>query len=144
MRKMELLDRIDTKRYDTEEIVDRANHFAELTDDERERNLGLWNYTGLDTASHPLSALLRESHNQTCVVRDIDGQVWMLAQESSISDRWSRGPLCRGNLIDERSLEDQLEHDPVWLASADIRLSVAEIHELLDGLPEAPGRLQAF
>lgn len=141
---MDLLDWIDTKRCDTKGIVDRANRFASLTDDERGEYFGLWHYAGLDTARHPLSKLLRESHNETCIVRDLDGALWMLAQESSLSDSWLRGRLCRGNLVDKTSLEDQLEHDPRWLEDAGIPLSGVELRELLDCLPEAPGRLQTF
>jgi hypothetical protein len=69
------------------------------------------------------------------VVRDLDGTLQLLWQESSISDRWSRDPLCRENLIDDGTLQERLIDDPDWLAGAEISLSLAELRGLLAGLP---------
>lgn len=142
---MDLLDQLDERRHDTEGILDAANEFGQLTDAEQdETEGGLWSYARLDEAEHPFTSLVRESHNETCVVRDLDGTLQLLWQESSISSRWSRGPLYRENLIDDGALEELLEDDPNWLAEAGIPLSVAELNRLLAELPHADGPVVSF
>jgi hypothetical protein len=89
-------------------------------------------------------ALVRESHNATCVVRDLDGALQFLWQESVASDRWSIGPLYRENLIDDSDLEDLLDADPDWLADQGISLSPSELIALLMALPSAPGPTMRF
>lgn len=68
----------------------------------------------------------------------------LLWQESSILDRWSRGPLYRENLIDDGALAERLEDEPGWLAEAGIPLSVAELNRLLGELPHADGPVVSF
>jgi hypothetical protein len=98
----------------------------------------------LDEAQNPLTSLLRESHNETCVVRDLDGTLQLLWQESSISDHWSRGPLYRENLIDDGALEELLKDDPGWLGESGIPLAVPELSQLLGELPNADGLVLSF
>jgi hypothetical protein len=142
---MDPIDRLDGRRHDSMAIVDAANEFSQLTDFEQDEiEGGLGTYAGLDEAEHPLTSLLRESHNATCVVRDLDGTLQLLWQESSISDRWSRGPLCRENLIDDGTLQEHLDDDPDWLAGAGISLSSAELRGLLAGLPNADGPMVSY
>lgn len=138
----DLLDRLDSSRHDTLAILDAANGFGGLTDSEQdETEFDLWGHAGLDDAQHPLSALLRESNNQTCVVRDLDGTLQLLWQKSASSERWQRGPLRRGNLIDTETLEERDANDPGWLAAAGIDLSPQELLEMLAFLPTASGPL---
>ncbi|MGN6817019.1 MAG: hypothetical protein ACTHK3_13205 [Solirubrobacterales bacterium] len=140
---MDLLDRLDDRRHDTLAILDAANEFGQLTDAEQDATEGgLEGYAGLDEAQHPFTSLLRESHNSTYVLRDLDGSLQLLWQESSISDRWSRGPLHRENLIDDGALEDLLEEDPDWLA--EMPLSAEELSQLLAELPNADGPVMSF
>lgn len=142
---MDLLDQLDDRRHDTLAILDAANEFGQLTDAEQdETEGGLEGHAGLDEVQHPFTSLLRESHNATYVLRDLDGTLQLLWQESSISDRWSRGPLYRENLIDDGALEELLEGDPNWLAEAGISLSVAELNRLLAELPHADGPVLSF
>jgi hypothetical protein len=106
-RRPDPFDQLDEARHDTLAILDAANEFGRLTDFEQEETeFGLWGRAGLDNAQHPLTAFLRESHNETYVVRDLDGSLQLLWQESSISDRWARGPLYRENLIDYATIEN--------------------------------------
>jgi hypothetical protein len=142
---MDLLDQLDDRRHDTLAILDAANEFGQLTDAEQDATEGgLESHAGLDEVQHPFTSLLRESHNATYVLRDLDGTLQLLWQESSISDRWSRGPLYRENLIDDGALEELLEDDPNWLAEAGISLSVAELNRLLAELPHADGPVLSF
>jgi hypothetical protein len=142
---MDLLDRIDTERHDTMAILDAANEYSRLTDAEQGEYLALCDYAGLEAAQHPLTALLRESHNETWVVRDLDGTLQLLWQVSSVSDRWSRGALCRENLIDDGELEELLENEPDWLTEAGISLSVAELTSLMTAaLPTAEEPVLSF
>ncbi|MGN6257129.1 MAG: hypothetical protein ACTHN3_05170 [Solirubrobacterales bacterium] len=141
---MDLLDRLDRQRHDAMAILDAANKFGRLTGAEQESYLGLWDFAGMDEARHPLTEFLRESHNETCVIRDLDGSVQLLWQESSMSDRWLSGPLYRENLIDDDALEDLLENDPHCLTEAGISLSRDEFWALLTDLPEAPGPVLSF
>lgn len=142
---MDLLDRLHQHRHDTKGILDAANEFGQLSDSEQDEiEGGLWSYAGLDEAEHPLTSLLRESHNATCVVRDLDGTLQLLWQEPSISDRWSQGPLYRENLIDDGALEELLEDDPGWLAGAGIALTPGKLQELLSGLPNADGPVVSY
>jgi hypothetical protein len=70
---VDLLDKLDPKRHHTMAILDAAADFARLTDAEQDDHLGLWAYSGMDHAQNPLTELLREGHNATCTVRDLDG-----------------------------------------------------------------------
>jgi hypothetical protein len=73
-------------------ILDAANEFGQLADAEQdETEGGFESHAGLEEVQHPFTSLLRESHNATYVLRDLDGTLQLLWQESSISDRWSRG-----------------------------------------------------
>jgi hypothetical protein len=140
---MDLLDRLDDRRHDTLAMLDAANEFGQLTDAEQDATEGgLESYVGLDEAQHPFTSLLRESHNATYVLRDLDGTLQLLWQESSISDRWSRGPLHRENLIDDGALDELLEEDSAWLA--EIPLSVEELGQVLAELPNADGPVMSF
>lgn len=140
---MDPLDQIDERRHDTLAILDAANDFGCLTDAETEyQEEGIWAYAGLDEAQHPFTALLRESHNATCVVRDLDGKLQLLWQESS-SSRWSRGPLYRQNLINDEDLEDQVDADPDWL-KAICPLPVVELRSVLATLPKADSPVMSF
>lgn len=140
---MDLLDQLDDRRHDTLAILDAATEFGQLTDAEQDATEGgLESYAGLDEARHPFTFLLRESHNATYVLRDLDGSLQLLWQEPSISDRWSRGPLYRENLIDDRAPEDLLEEDPDWLA--EVPLSVEELDQALAELPSADGPVTSF
>ncbi len=141
---MELLDQLDPKRHDTLAILDAIGAFAELSDAEQDDYLGLWGYAGMDEAQHPLTALLREGHNATCVIRDLDGTLQFLWQENSISDHWLRGPLYREHLIDGEELELEIANDPQWLDECEIPLPFDSLCELLAGLPAAPGPVMSF
>lgn len=69
---MDAIDRLDGRRHDSMVIVDAANEFSRPTDfGQDEIEGGLRTHAGLDEAEHPLTSLLRESHNATCVVRDL-------------------------------------------------------------------------
>jgi len=126
-------------------ILDAANEFGQLTDFEQdETEGGALGHAGLFESQHPLTSLLRESHNATCVVRDLDGTLHLLWQESSISDRWSLGPLCRENLVDDGTLEERLGDDPGWLSEVGISLSIVELRGLLDGLSSAEGPVVTY
>jgi hypothetical protein len=112
---MELLDTIDTRRHDTLAIIDAANGFGSLSEAEADEHFGPWEYAGLEDAQHPLSALLPEGHNATCVVRDLDGGLNFLWQEESTSEHWLIGPLYREHLRDIEEVERTARRRP-WLA----------------------------
>jgi hypothetical protein len=141
---MELLDLLDQKRHDTLGILDALNDFGRLSDAEQDAYLGIWEYAGLDSAQHPLTALLRESHNETWVVRDLDGTLQLLWQESSSSDRWQRGPLWEEHLIDFLELEERLDHEPAWLEEAEISLPLTDLGRVLADLPSAEHRVMSL
>ncbi len=86
---VELLDVLDQARYESLGILDALNEFGRLSDAEQDAYLGIWEYAGLDSAQRLLTALLGEGHNQTWVVRDLDGTLRLLWQVSSSSDRWA-------------------------------------------------------
>lgn len=133
------MDLLDDRRHDTLAILDAANEFGQLTDAEQDATEGgLESYVGLDEAQHPFTSLLPESHNATYVLRDLEGSLQLLWQESSISDCWSLGPLHRENLIDDGALEE----DSDWLV--EIPLSVEELGRLLAELPNADGPVMSF
>jgi hypothetical protein len=142
-RRPDPFDELDEARHDTTlAILDAANEVGQFTDFEQEEaEFGLWGHAGLDTAQHPLTALLRESHNETCVVRDLDGSLQLLWQESAISDRWARGPLHRESLIDDATIEERAEDDPRWLSGANLALPLPDLLGLLKRIPSAPGRV---
>ena len=141
---MDAIDDLDTRRFDSLAIVDAANAFADLSDEAQGEELGLWEYSGMDDARHPLSSLLREGHNATCVVRDLDGSLQLLWQESSTSDRWSRGPLYREHLMDDQELEELVGDDPDWLVEAEISMPLGELRRLLAGLPSSDQPVVSF
>lgn len=141
---MDPLDELDVRRHDAEAIADSANEFASLTDAEQEEHLGLWGFAGMDEAQNPLTALLRESHNDGCVIRDLDGGFAFLWQEASTSDRWLLAPLFRENLIDDDELRELLEADPDWLSDRGITMSRDEMAAVLAQLPNAPGSVMTF
>jgi hypothetical protein len=141
---MDGLDQLDVRRHDSKAIVDAAHEFSGLTDAEQDEHLGLWAYAGMDDAQHPFTGLLREGHNETCVVRDLDGTLQLLWQETSTSDQWLVGPLFRENLIDDGDLKEQLGADPDWLADRDIFVSPTELSTLMSTLPSAPGPVMSF
>ena len=136
---MDHLDQLDARRHDAKAVVDAANGFSHLSAAEQDEHLDLSGYVGMDDAQHPFTGLVRESHKGTCVVRDLDGALQFLWQESVASGRWSIGPLYRENLIDDSDLEDLLDADPDWLADQGIPLSPSELIALLTELPSAPG-----
>jgi hypothetical protein len=138
------LDQLDGRRHDAKAVVGAANDFSRLSGAEQEEHLGLWGYAGMDDAQHPFTGLLRESHNGTCVVRDLDGTLQFLWQESAAFDRWSIGPLYRENLIDDSDLEELLDADPDWLSDQGISLSPPELIALMAALPSAPGPVMRF
>jgi hypothetical protein len=138
---MDLVDRLDGgSRHDTMAILDAANEFSELTDFEQdETEFGCWGYAGLAEAEHPLTTFLRETSQPAYVVRDLDGTLWRLWEESPISGRWSRGRLFREHLVNDEMLDERDEDDPGWVSQKGICLSPAELRELLTGLPGANG-----
>jgi len=108
---MNLLDQLDDRRHDTLAILGAANEFGQFTDAEQdETEGGLWSYAGLGEAEHPLTSLLRESHNATRVVRDLDGTLQLLvagvldlgsvvarpAPPRELDRRWSARRTARG------------------------------------------------
>lgn len=141
---MDLFDKLDARRHDAMAIVDAANAFANLTDAEQEEHVGLWGFAGMDEAQHALTALLRESHNDGCVIRDLDGSLVFLWQEVSTSDRWLTGPLFQENLIDDSELKELLDGDPDWLADREISLAREEVVAVIAQLPNAPGPVTRF
>jgi hypothetical protein len=126
-----LLEQLDPKRHDALAILDAIGDFGQLSDAEQDDHLGLWAYSGMDEAQHPLTVLLREGHNATCVVRDLDGTLQFLWQENSTSDRWSRGPLYREHLMDDEELGEAIEDDPRWLDEREISLPLDSLYEVL-------------
>jgi hypothetical protein len=136
MRAVDLLDRIESSRYDVDAIVDAANRYTTLSDREQEETFSLWEYSGLAEAAHPLSSLLRESHNETVVVRGLDGQLEMLWVEPR-TDEWHSGPLCRENLIGNEELAE---------SEGALELGVTDegLQRLLAALPTAPGPVISF
>jgi len=72
---VDLFDKLDARRYDAMATADTANEFANLTDAQQEEHLGLWGFAGMDEAQHPLTALLREGHNDGCVI-GISMEAW--------------------------------------------------------------------
>jgi hypothetical protein len=141
-RRPDPFDQFAEARHDTLAILDAANEFGQLTEFEQEETeFGLWGHAELDNAQHPLTAFLRESHNETYVVRDLDGSLQLLWQESSISDRWARGLLYRENLIDDATIEERAEDDPRWLPSSSLVLPLPDLLGLLGRIPSAPDRV---
>jgi hypothetical protein len=139
-----LLDRIDGRRHDTTAILDAVNAFGSLSEAEADEHFGPWEYAGLDDAQHPISALLPEGHNGTCVVRDLDGSLNFLWQEESTSERWLIGPLYREHLRDIEEVEELLEGDAGWLVDNGIPVSPDELGAVLGELPETPGPVVSF
>lgn len=144
IRLVDVLDPIDPRRFDTEAICEAATRFAELPNEEQDEYLNVWDYAGMLEAEHPFTALLRESHNATCVVRDIDGALQLLWQEHSTSDRWLVGPLCSENLIDADSPEDTGFDAAEWIDDEGLSFTVDQLHAALDALPSAPGPVMRF
>jgi hypothetical protein len=141
-RRPDPFDELGEARHDTLAILDAANGFGQLTESEQEETeFGLWGHAGLDDAQHPLTLFLRESHNETCVVRDLDGSLQLLWQESAISGRWARGPLYRENLIDDATIEERAKGDVHWLSSANLALPLPDLLGLLVRIPSAPDRV---
>lgn len=137
---MDLLDQLDDRRHDTMAVLDLANEFDNLTDAESaEHEGGVRTYSGLDDAQHPFTTLLKESHNQTCVVRDLDGSLQLMWTESSMSNRWARTPLHRENLIGDRDFEDRVEADPDWLPETGLALPTVDVLRVLSTLPHGEG-----
>ncbi len=141
---MDLLKRISPARYDAEAVAETATRFQGLSQEEQDEYLGLWHYAGLDEASHPFTSLLRESHNNTCVVRDLDGSLQLLWEDEPRSGRWLVSPLYQENLIGDDEIADLLDADPDWLASCELELSHDELSRLLASLPGAPGPAMRF
>jgi hypothetical protein len=140
---VELLDTISPDHYDAEATVSKASRYEHLTTEEQNEYLGLWEFAGLDEAAHPLSCLLRESHNATSVIRDLDGSLQMLWEEPR-SGEWNVGPLSRQNLIDDDQIADALEADPEWLADCGLPLTTDELTRLLDSLRMLPAPVMRF
>jgi hypothetical protein len=133
------LDHLAPERYDVDALVAAANDYEKLSEDERDNYVGVWDFAGLDEASHPLGALLWESHNQTAVVRGLDGQLYLVFETSAGSRAWSCGPLYRDNLINEDLIYEQVEGDPEWLSETFPGMSVEQLVQLVNSLPPAGG-----
>jgi hypothetical protein len=131
---IDLLDQLDPRRFDAEAICRLLNQFDDLPPAEQdEHEFGIWGYAGLDDSQHVLSLLLRESHNSTCVVRDLDGSL-VLIWEEPLAGRWHFGPLSAGNLADP-------EDSPHEGAS---ELNTDLVEAIIASLPEASGRVMSF
>lgn len=141
---MDALDQIDLNRHDAMAILDALNSFATLTDAEQDEYFGPLEYAGLDEAEHPLAALLPEGRNGTSVVRDLDGTLYLIWQESSTSDRWLIGPVYRDHLPAVEDIEETLESEPDWLGGLGISVSLTELRDLLLEFPIAPGPVVTF
>jgi hypothetical protein len=141
---VDALDLIDARRHDSEAILQTANAYATLSEAKEEEHPDLWEYAAMDAAQHPFVSLLPEAHNATCIVRDLDGILRFLWQESPSSDRWLIGPLCRQHLIDIEEVEQVLEDDPEWLRDQGIAGSADDLAQVLSELPDAPGPLMSF
>jgi hypothetical protein len=135
---MGLLDGIDPQRHDAMAVLDAANGYGSLSNAEQDEE-DLWEYAGMNEAQHPLIALLPEAHNGTCIVRDLDGELKFLWEEAPASDRWLIGPLFREHLIEISDIEEAMEEESEWLVDRGISVSLADLSEVLSGLPEAPG-----
>jgi hypothetical protein len=71
----ELLDRIDPARYDVDAIVARLNEWDTIPEEEQEEHEDITVYSGIDEATHPLTALIGEAHNAFYAVRGLDVRV---------------------------------------------------------------------
>jgi hypothetical protein len=89
-------------------------------------------------------SLLRESHNDTCVVRDLDGTLQLLWQEDATSERWFRGPLYLESLIDLEEVEDRLAAEPGWFEVAEIHMDLSELGRLIADLPSSDTPVLGF
>lgn len=141
---VDLIDQIDYRRYDSLALLDAANAFGRLGEAEQDQYLGLWDFAGLEEAQHPLTAFLRESHNDTCVVRDLDGALQLLWQEDATSERWFRGPLYRESLIDLEEVEDRLAAEPGWFEAAEIHMDLSDLGRLIADLPSSDTPVLSF
>ena len=103
-----LLDEIDVRRFDVDEIVTALNGYSRLSDDEQEDALGPWEYAGLVDARHVLSGLLPEVHHDTVVVRDLTGEL-LLVWADGMANNWHSGLLSQGNLQSTDLLDDVLD-----------------------------------
>jgi hypothetical protein len=131
---MDPLDQLDPRRFDVEDLCARLNRFDELSDDEQdEYEFGIREYAGLDDAEHPLSLLLRNSHNATCVVRDLDGELYLIWEE--MPDRgWHFGALSAGNL----TTQEDSPHEGAGELDREL------VEAVVDGLPKSTGSVMRF
>jgi hypothetical protein len=134
---MELLDRLDPRRFDAEEIADLLNAFDELSEAEQTAAPNAWEYSGLTAAEHVLSGLLPELHNTTAVVRDLPGEPMLLWTDRD--DRWQVGLLHSEHFAGASELEELLESDCIDLDRADPALLL----RVIDQLPAAPGPVRS-
>jgi hypothetical protein len=139
---VDLLDQIDTNRYDAQALAEAAGRFAALDDTEQKEYLNVWDYAGLLEAEHPLTGLLPQSSSPCCVVRDLDGTLQLLWEESGTlldwdeveagnSVRWPLGLAAAGRPKTDALADFAAAHYPL----TDTR---ATNHQL--GMPGRPGR----
>lgn len=134
------LDLIDRRRFDADAICDRLNEFDDLPEDVRERYLAIWDYAGLDEASHPFTQLLGESHNTTAVVRDIEGPLMFMWEDGPVGETtWKVGPLYADHLPSDEELVELLGTD-----DAEGGLDLGVVRQVIASLPTAPGPVRSY
>jgi hypothetical protein len=105
--------------------------------DEQRRFFGVWEYSGLDEAEHPLSALLGESNTCCAIVRDLDGALYLLFEELP-SGTWRASPLWRAHMPDDSLLEDLFD----WLQAEPIDRN--RLRAEIAALPSAGKSVSSF
>jgi hypothetical protein len=112
-RLSDALDRLDPRRFDTEEILRKLNEFNQLSDEEQDTELNIWEYSGLSDAAHPLTDFLQECHNAISIARDLDGSLVFFCEEDIRTGLWESGPLCvehlNGPFDDEVETAEEVE-----------------------------------
>lgn len=140
MASVDDLDRLDPRRFDAEELVDRLNAYDELSDAEQVEELCSWEYSGMSDAEHILSGLLPEVHNGTAVVRDLSGELMLLWTDSQANDTWQLGPLYGDHLLSGETVEERIEYVEGDLGDVNPEL----VERIVADLPCAPGPVMSY
>lgn len=135
----DLLDQLDTKRFDTGEIVERLNCFSELSDAEQHDELNSWEYSGLADAQHVLSELIPEAHNTAVLVRDLAGDLEFIWDDPR-DGVWRVGPLFADHLMGGETLAERIERAEGPLSNLDPTL----VERICVELPSAPGPVVSY
>lgn len=90
-------------------------------------------------AEHPFGSLLREGHNETCAIRDLDGTMRFLWEELP-EGRWFVGPLYVDHLEEEEMIDEEYGF-AYWIDEGGYSFSVEELRAAIATLPGTRSQL---